>query len=195
MTIATAANGWVNTVDGQHPEVIAKAQHLLDATIYCTLSTCSPDRQPWASPVFFAYDSDWTLYWASAIAAQHSQNLLANQGRGAIAIYSTQPDEGKGQGLYLVGTAAEVREGDVARVIPLLVQRSGQGHHRIPADYLPPSPRRLYRFTPQSVWMTGARLALSDRILIDTKIELDLATLTATVHSKQPMALSDNQTG
>ncbi|MFQ4136594.1 pyridoxamine 5'-phosphate oxidase family protein [Nodosilinea sp. PGN35] len=179
MTIATAANGWVNTAEGQHPEVIARARHLLDATIYCTLSTCSPEGLPWASPVFFAYAPDWTLYWASAVAAQHSQNLLANRGRGAIAIYSTQPDEGKGQGLYLAGTAAEVSADDVAGVIPLLAQRSRQGHRRTPADYLPPSPRRLYQFTPQAVWMTGARLALSDRILVDTKIQLDLAVLTA----------------
>ncbi|WOD40995.1 pyridoxamine 5'-phosphate oxidase family protein [Nodosilinea sp. E11] len=180
MAIATADNGWVNTVEGQNPAVLERARQLLAGTIYCTLSTCSSAGQPWASPVFFAYDSSWNLYWASAIVAQHSQNLSANQGRGAIAIYSTQPEEGKGQGLYLTGTAAEVPPAEVAQVIPLLTQRSGQGHRRTPADYLAPSPRRLYRFQPQVIWMTGDRLALSESILIDTKIQLDRAALIAT---------------
>ena len=177
MSTATAGNSWINTAESQNPEVIARARHILDRTIYCTLSTCSPQGQPWASPVFFAYDPGWALYWASATVSQHSQNLSANQGRGAIAIYSTQPGEGQSQGLYLSGRAAEVEPESVAQVIPLLNQRSGQGHRRTPADYLPPSPRRLYRFEPQQVWITGARLALSETVLVDTKIELDLAAL------------------
>ncbi|MEA5450903.1 pyridoxamine 5'-phosphate oxidase family protein [Leptolyngbya sp. CCNP1308] len=183
MTIATAANDWVNTVDSQNPEVIEKAQHLLAGTIYCTLSTCSADGLPWASPLFFAYDPSWTLYWASAIACQHSQNLAANQGRGAIAIYSTQPEVGKGQGLYLTGTATELGPENVSRVISLLDQRSRPGPQRRAAAYLPPSPRRLYQFTPQMVWITGERQAVNDpdlaEVLVDTKIQLDLTTLVA----------------
>lgn len=179
MSIATAENGWVNTADGQTLEVITKARQILEGTIYASLSTCSPEGLPWASPVFFTYDSDWNLYWSSAMVAQHSQNLYANQGRGAIAIYSTDREEGQGQGLYLSGTAAEVEAGDVERVIPLLLKRAAKGQQRSPADYLAPSPRRLYQFQPQAVWITGERLALSETILIDTKIQLDLASLLA----------------
>lgn len=178
MSIATAENGWVNTADGQAPEVITRARQILESTIYASLSTSSPDGLPWASPVFYTYDSAWNLYWASTMVAQHSQNLCANQGRAAIAIYSTDREEGKGQGLYLSGTAAEVGVEDVERVIPLLMKRAAKGQRRSPADYLAPSPRRLYRFQPQDVWITGERIALSETILIDTKIKLDLASLT-----------------
>ncbi|MBW4462143.1 MAG: pyridoxamine 5'-phosphate oxidase family protein [Nodosilinea sp. WJT8-NPBG4] len=178
MSIATAENGWVNTADGQAPEVIARARQILEGTIYSTLSTSSADGMPWASPLFFTYDSDWNLYWSSAMVAQHSQNLYANQGRAAIAVYSTDREEGKGQGLYLSGTAAEVAAEDVERVIPLLLKRAAKGQQRSPADYLAPSPRRLYQFQPQAVWITGERIALSETILIDTKIKLDLASLT-----------------
>ncbi|MBD1876988.1 pyridoxamine 5'-phosphate oxidase family protein [Nodosilinea sp. FACHB-131] len=178
MSIATAENGWVNTADGQTPEVIARARQILDGTIYASLSTCSPEGLPWVSPLFFTYDSDWNLYWSSAMVAQHSQNLYANQGRAAIAIYSTDREEGKGQGLYFSGTAAEVAAEDVERVIPLLLKRATKGQQRAPADYLAPSPRRLYRFQPQDVWITGERIALSETILIDTKIKLDLISLT-----------------
>ena len=177
MSIATAENGWVNTVDSQNPEVIARARQILESTIYASLSTCSPDGMPWASPVFFTYDSDWNLHWASTIAARHSQNLYANQGRGMMAVYNTIREEGKGQGIFLSGIASEVMAEDVERVIPLLLKRAAKGQQRSPADYLAPSPRRLYRFQPQEVWITGERIALSETILIDTKIQLDLATL------------------
>ncbi|MBD1919264.1 MULTISPECIES: pyridoxamine 5'-phosphate oxidase family protein [Cyanophyceae] len=179
MSIATAENGWVNTADGQTPEVITRARQILESTIYGALSTSSADGMPWVSPLFFTYDSDWNLYWSSAMVAQHSQNLYANQGRAAIAIYSTDREEGQGQGLYLSGTAAEVETEDVEQVISLLLKRAAKGQQRSPADYLAPSPRRLYRFQPQAVWITGERLALSETILIDTKIQLDLASLLA----------------
>lgn len=177
MSIATAENGWINTADGQNLEVIARARHILEGTIYGTLSTSSPDGLPWASPVFFTYDADWQLYWASTTAAQHSRNLYTNQGRAMMAVYNTIREEGKGQGIYLSGTAAEVTAEDVERVIPLLLQRAANGQRRSPADYLDASPRRLYRLQPQAVWITGERLALSETILIDTKIKLDLASL------------------
>lgn len=177
MSIATAENGWINTANSQSPDVLARARQILQSTIYASLSTCSPDGLPWASPVFFTYDSDWNLYWASTMIAQHSQNLYDNQGRAAITIYSTQPEEGQGQGIYLSGTAAEVEAADVEKVIPLMMKRAANGQRRSPADYLNPSPRRLYRFQPQRVWITGERIALSETVLVDTKIQLDLARL------------------
>jgi uncharacterized protein YhbP (UPF0306 family) len=178
MSTATAENGWVNTADGRTPEVIARARQILEGTLYASLSTCSPDGLPWASPVFFTYDSAWNLYWSSTMVAQHSQNLYTNQGRAALAIYSTDREVGKGQGLYLSGTVVEVGAENVERVMPLLMMRFANGQPRSLADYLPPSPRRLYRFRPQAVWITGERLAWSETILVDTKIRLDLASLT-----------------
>jgi hypothetical protein len=178
MALATAANQWINTAAGQNPGVIAQARQILAGPLYASLSTSSPDGWPWASPVFFTYDADWHLYWSSAMVAQHSQNLYANQGRAAIAIYSTDREEGKGQGLYLSGIASEADPETVERVMPLLLRRAAQGQRRSPADYLSPSPRRLYHFQPQTVWMTGDRIALSETVLVDTKIQLDLASLT-----------------
>lgn len=177
MSQATPKNGWVSTANGSDPDVLATARHILEATIYGTLSTCSADGIPWASPVFFGYDSAWNLYWSSTQVAQHSQNLYANQGRAAMAIYSTDRAEGQGQGLYVAGTVAEVEAAAVAAVIPLLLNRAAPGQRRSPADYLAPSPRRLYRLQPHGVWMTGPRFALSETILIDTKIQLDLRHL------------------
>ncbi|HEY9878744.1 MAG TPA: pyridoxamine 5'-phosphate oxidase family protein [Leptolyngbyaceae cyanobacterium] len=180
MSVAKAENGWVNTVDAQKPEVLEKAQHIIESNLYCTLSTCSSEGFPWASPVFFAHDQAWNLYWSSATVSQHSQNLYRNQGRTAIAIYSTSVDEGKGQGLYLSGTASELAPERTPEIIKLLLQklmlRGGTPPVRTAADYLPPSYRRIYHFQTQAVWITGERAAFGN-VLVDTKIQLNLSDL------------------
>ncbi len=185
MAKASPENRWVNTDDGQNPAILAKAQGILEGTLYGTLATSSPDGAPWASPIFFGYDAAWNLYWASAQGAQHSQHLYVNQGRAAITIYSTDREEGKGQGLYLVGIATEVDRAEIEGVLPFFLRRAAQGQQRTPADYLDPSPRRLYGFHPQTVWITGERIALSDTILVDTKIQLDLPRLIAATGNPQ----------
>jgi uncharacterized protein YhbP (UPF0306 family) len=176
MSIATEENTWINTLDSNKPEVLQKARYIIDSNYYCTLSTCSPDGFPWASPVFFAYDQDWNIYWASATASRHSQNLHHNRGRAAIAIYSTSADEGKGQGLYLSGIAGELEPERTPSVMKIFLNRVDKPPVRTEADYLPPSYRRLYHFRPQEVWITGERAAFGN-VLVDTKIQLNLADL------------------
>ena len=175
MANATVENGWVNTAEAESPEVIAKARYILQNTPYCSLSTCSAEGIPWASPVFYVFDSKVRLYWSSAISSRHSQNLYTNHGRVAIAIYGTDGGEGKGQGLYFSGTAGEVNPGQVEAVIQLLNERSGN-QNRAAADYLLPSPRRLYHFEPEELWVTGERVPL-EQVLIDTKVELNRESL------------------
>ena len=176
MQPATAANGWVNKLESDHPDVLAKAHHIMASLHYCTLSTCSADGLPWVSPVFFAYDANWHLYWSSTIAAQHSQNLYHNQGRAAIAIYDSSVSEGSGKGLYLSGSAAEVEPALVGSIMKLLFQRAGNAPKRTPQDYLETSPRRIYRFQPQAAWISGERLAIGNQ-LVDTKVQLQLSTV------------------
>ncbi len=176
MQPATADNGWINTLESDHPDVLAKARHIMATIHYCTLSTCSADGWPWVSPVFFAYDANWHLYWSSTIAAQHSQNLYHNQGRAAIAIYDSSVSEGSGKGLYLSGNAAEVESHLVGAIMSLLFQRAGNVPQRTPQDYLEASPRRIYRFQPQAVWISGERLAFGNQ-LVDTKVQLHLSTV------------------
>lgn len=177
MSIATAENYWVNTIDSRKPEVLDRARRIVESNVYCTLSTCSSDGFPWASPVFFAYDQRWSIYWSSATISRHSQNIYNNYGRAAIAIYSTDVPQGSAQGLFFSGTAAEVEPEDVSSTMQLLFKRvKGNVPDRTDADYLAPSPRRFYRFHPTEVWITGERLAIANQ-LVDTKIQLSLRDL------------------
>ena len=176
-------NDWVKTSDGQNPAALDLASQIIRDNIYCTLSTCSPDSWPWASPVFFVYDSALNLYWSSAIAARHSQNIYLNQGRVAITIYGTHAGEGKGKGIYLSGIAKELDPAQVDTVMQSLFKRAGGAPpRRTRDDYLGSSPRRIYGFQPQAAWVTGERLALGNQ-LIDIKVQLDLASLIANTNA------------
>ncbi|WP_413167989.1 pyridoxamine 5'-phosphate oxidase family protein [Capilliphycus salinus ALCB114379] len=167
---ATQANQWINTADSDHPAVFQKAKNILSNNLYCSLSTCTPDGEPWISPLLFVYDENWNVYWSSAIISKHSQNIYSNGGKVAIAIYGSPIPEGTGQGLYLTGTAQEVENPEVAeQIIGWVGQRTKKANNKTASDYLGDSPRRFYRFVPTQVWVTGERI-LSDGQLVDTKV-------------------------
>jgi len=171
---ATQANQWVNTVDSDNPAVLQKAKNIIESNLYCSLSTCSKEGEPWISPLLFVYDDDWNLYWSSAIISQHSQNIYSNAGKVAIAIYGSPIPEGTGQGLYFTGTAQEVQNPEVAeQIIGWVGQRTKKANNKTASDYLGDSPRRFYRFVPNQIWVTGERI-LSNGQLVDTKIILNL---------------------
>ena len=170
---ATAENAWINTIDGDRPEIIALARQIIAEQIYGTLATSSPDGMPWGTPLFFVYDAALNFYWSSAIAAQHSQHLYRNQGRAMITIY----DATKIKAVYFAGVATELTEPTkLAQILKLFDQRAKRPNPRLAADYLDSSPRRMYQFAINAGWVTGDRLQLEDQ-LIDTKIQLNLAAL------------------
>lgn len=186
MEPAKLDNAWISTLESRSPEAIAQARRLLDATLYCTLSTCSAQGEPWASPLLFAYDRHWQIYWSSAIAAQHSQNLYQT-GKAAIAIYGSGVPQAAVEGLYLSGMARELERDRAAEIAALFDKRSPRPAPRSPQDYQAPSPRRFYQFSPEAVWITGDRLLYQDQ-LIDTKIRLDLESLVAALADESSFA-------
>ncbi|MFN6539615.1 MAG: pyridoxamine 5'-phosphate oxidase family protein [Nostoc sp. EkiNYC01] len=173
---ASVTNRWVNTIDFQNPEAIAKGFRMMENNIYCSLSTCSFDGYPWVSPVFFAYDEKCNIYWSSAIESKHSQNLYSNGGKVAIAIFNSSVYEGTADGLYFYGTASELKPQETEKILKLLLNRAKRKHNRTADDYLNDSPRRIYQCQPQEAWVTGERLPF-DNQLIDTKIQICLQSL------------------
>lgn len=179
----TAENQWTISPPKTPEDVLEKAGRLFDLVTYCSLSTCSVEGQPWVSPVFFAFDAALNIYWSSAIASRHSQNLYVNQGQAAITLYKSRKSEGPTDGLYLAGTATELDHLGVEQAFPLLEKRAGSPIPRSQADYLGESARRMYRFFPQQVWCTGERLIHGNQ-LMDTKISIDIETLIAFMKSR-----------
>lgn len=179
----TAENQWTISPSKPPDDAMEKVCRLLELVTYCSLSTCSVDGQPWVSPVFFAFDAALNIYWSSAIASRHSQNLYTNQGKAAITLYKSQKSEGPTDGLYLSGTATELDLSGVQQAFPLLEKRAGSPIPRSQADYLGESARRMYHFVPQQMWCTGERL-LHGNQLMDTKISIDIETFIASLSSR-----------
>jgi Pyridoxamine 5'-phosphate oxidase len=175
MALATAENRWVGTDAEAQIALHQKVTGIFQSTLYCTLATCSPEGVPWATPLFFVWDSRWCLYWSSAIASLHSQNLAANGGKASITVYSTEVAQSGVQGLFFVGMAGEVScDRTTATIMNQLFDRTrGSRPQRSAADYLGTSPRRIYQFTPEQAWITGERLKVGNQ-LVDTKLQLDL---------------------
>lgn len=168
--IASSKNAWVNTIDGQQMEAIALFENIIAEQIYCTLSTCSLEGMPWGSPLLFVYDAAFNIYWSSAIAAQHSQNIYQNAGKSALTIY----DAAKIKGIYLSGITTELTEQiPLETVLKLFDHRAKRSTPRKAIDYLEPSPRRMYKFSIKSAWITGDRLLFQEQ-LIDTKTAISL---------------------
>jgi uncharacterized protein YhbP (UPF0306 family) len=126
MELPTADNSWIDSTQEHNPELFQKASRILETNLYCTLSTASSDGEPWVSPVFFAFDRQWHLYWCSAVASKHSQNIEQNQGKVAVAIFDSTVAEATGKGLYFYGTARQVQRELLPVVIELTYQRSSK---------------------------------------------------------------------
>ncbi|HUD11173.1 MAG TPA: pyridoxamine 5'-phosphate oxidase family protein [Candidatus Saccharimonadia bacterium] len=149
-----------------------RARQIIDQVAYATVSTVSPEGMPWNSPVFTAFDADYTFYWGSHRDAQHSRNIRAN-GRGFLVVYNSMVPPGQGEGVYIEASCAElVDEAEKRRAHELIRLR------RLPIPYwkleqvLGDTPIHLYRAVPQIVWMNdeGSR----DGHYIDTRTEISL---------------------
>jgi general stress protein 26 len=88
-------------------EYVTKAKQIIAENIYCTVATASLEAKPWISPVFYAYDDQYNIYWVSDKNALHSKNIKANP-QGAVVIFNSQAPEGEGDGVYIDAKVEEV---------------------------------------------------------------------------------------
>jgi uncharacterized protein YhbP (UPF0306 family) len=88
---------------------IEKAKEIIKNNIYMTIATASTDGKPWISPVFFAYDQQYNLFWVSNKDAQHSQ-LIRQNPQVAIVIFDSKAPEGEGDGVYIEADVSELAD-------------------------------------------------------------------------------------
>ena len=86
-----------------------KAKKIITNNLYMTLATADESGKPWSSPVFFAHDAEYNLYWVSYTEATHSKNIRARKELGIVIFDSTAP-EGEGDGVYFDAEAYELND-------------------------------------------------------------------------------------
>jgi uncharacterized protein YhbP (UPF0306 family) len=118
------------------------AFELLDASALCAVSTVSPRGTAHVSPVYFAWNREFEIFWLSAANARHSQNIHARPSA-AIAVYDSSQVWGRpDRGIQLFGSARRLAAAEAARAEALYAARFER--------YAPPELRayRFYGFRP-----------------------------------------------
>jgi nitroimidazol reductase NimA-like FMN-containing flavoprotein (pyridoxamine 5'-phosphate oxidase superfamily) len=149
-----------------------KAKEIIAKIAYITVASISEKGEPWNAPVFTAYDENSNFYWGTYRNSQKSQNIRANKNV-FLVIYDSTVVPGSGEGVYIKANATELEDPkEIAFAHKLLWDR-----HVVPYWKLEQvqgsAPIRLYKATPEKVWMNGGGKV--DGNYIDTRIEVDLS--------------------
>lgn len=135
---------------------IKKAKQIIEENIYMTIAMASKAGEPWISPVFFAYDTDFNLYWVSNKDARHS-NLIRNNPKIAIVIFNSKALEGTGTGVYFEAKVSELEDtGEIEKAKNFLDKRVKEEEFRI---------KKVGDVTGQGVWRIYKAIQFKTSIL------------------------------
>lgn len=148
-----------------------RAKAVIKKISYITIATISEDGMPWNAPVFAAYDKNYNFYWGTYRNSQKSKNIRYNKNV-FLVIYDSNDPPGEGFGVYIKATAEELTDlKEIEFAYKLLWDR-----HVVPYWKLEQvqndAPIRLYKATPEKVWVNGERR--ENDHYIDTRIEIKL---------------------
>lgn len=148
------------------------ALQIIQEIRYMNLSTITPGGRPWGSPVFFAFDKDFNLYWISWKENQHSKNVKLNSAVFSTIYDSTTPIP-DGFGVYIQGQALEINNPIVlGKALVIFYLRLGNNLKNI-KHFLASAPKRLYQMTPERIWVNGDSKEASQPVDIRREISLD----------------------
>ena len=137
-------------------ELATKAKKVINDIIYITLATSNKNHEPWNSPVYCAFNTDYIFYWASWIGNQHSKNIKENENV-FVVIYDSTVPEGTGFGVYMKGKACQLKKTNIIEIIKslkLLYDRKKK-KPRKPQEFLGLFPRRIFKFVPDKIWVNS----------------------------------------
>jgi len=154
---------------------IKKAKEIIISNIYMTISTASKVGKPWISPVFFAYDESYNLYWVSNKNALHSKLLRGNP-QASIVIFDSCATEGQGDGVYFETKVKELSsEKEMKEAMELFNKRVTRDEFRIKkvGEVTKQGVWRIYKATPFRISKLTEGEFISDQY-VDKRIEIEL---------------------
>jgi len=154
---------------------IKEAKEIISNNIYMTIATASLEGDPWISPVFFAYDDTYNLYWVSDKNSRHSKLLRENR-RVAIVIFDSSAPEGEGDGVYFEAQAVELNDTqEVKKAMMILGNRATQDEFKIwkISEVTEGGAWRIYKAIPKK----ASKLTEGEYIngqYVDRRVEINL---------------------
>lgn len=155
-------------------EDVDKAKKIIEANVYMTIATMD-GNVPWISPVFFAYDLDYSLYWVSNKDARHSKNIRHHPNV-AIVVFNSQAIEGDGDGVYFEAEVIELIDfKEIEQAMVIFNARATQDDFKVKkvSEVANEGIWRIYKAVPNSI----SKLTKGDFIngqYIDRRVEIKL---------------------
>jgi uncharacterized protein YhbP (UPF0306 family) len=109
-----------------NPELARLAPSLmdiLDSNKLCSLATVSADGSPHANAVYYASDSDLTLYMLTPPSTRHGNNVVRNPGVAVTIFDSRQPWGEPHRGLQLIGSCHQLADQEQDRAFSIYAER------------------------------------------------------------------------
>jgi nitroimidazol reductase NimA-like FMN-containing flavoprotein (pyridoxamine 5'-phosphate oxidase superfamily) len=150
-----------------------KARYIISNNWLLILSTADASGKPWVSPVGYAADTQFSLYWVSNPEAVHSVNIRGRQ-EVAIAIVGSLPD-GKTDGVYYDATAKELNDKtEISLAIEVLQKRNQEDKFKIKSidDVTGDAVWRIYKATPIKVYKRGDQTLKGQAITVREPVVL-----------------------
>jgi hypothetical protein len=153
----------------------SKARRLIEATPHLTLATADASGQPWSSPVYFAYDPAFTLFWVSFRQTVHSANIRVRPQVG-ISILGEPPDH-EGEGVYFNAVATELQDlNQVEHAIEVRRSRPQDRKFAVtgPGDVLGDAAWRMYQAVPVAVYRYHDAAEIVHGQHVDVRVKVTL---------------------
>lgn len=148
-------------------ELIVQAKQILDKIPFMHIASVSGEGMPRNSPVWVAYDKNYTFFWKSSKDSQHSKNIHTNPN-----VYVVVTDYDIKRGVYMEGKAYELNDEDeIQEVLEVFYKRKGVSPEPN-SSVMNENPRRMYKFIPEKFYINTYEKV--DGISKDARIELKL---------------------
>ena len=154
---------------------IAKARQIIADNVYMTVATATLDGKPWISPVFFAYDEHYNLFWVSNKDSLHSK-LIKNNPRVAIVIFDSKAPQGEADGVYFEAEVSELENtSEIESAIRTLGKRITKDEFKVKRidEVINSGVSRIYRAVPKTI-STLTEGEFINGQYVDRRVEIDL---------------------
>jgi uncharacterized protein YhbP (UPF0306 family) len=153
-----------------------RARQIVETTAHMTVATADASGKPWSSPVFFAHDERFRLYWVSFSGAVHCTNIRIRP-QVAITILG-EPPHYYGDGVYFDAVATELHDpAEVERAIQIRRTRHQETRFAVskPADVLGDAAWRIYRADPLAIYISAEDTINGQRVTTRVPVTLPMS--------------------
>ena len=145
------------------------ARNVLNTNQYMTLGTVNEAGKPWVSPVVYAFDSSYNLYFVSLPSSSHTKSIKRDPAL-SVAIFDSHQLNGEGVGLQILGEAQVVPARDFAKAFKCCVSRKfpygGSASATDFKKFMKLYKYRFYKIKPVEIWMNDPRKKYDARVRV-----------------------------